>query len=61
MSDYRFPRVPKELLDELEKRWPDKVVDPDKQCPKEAYGAAQVIRFIRYQYDLQQKNILLEN
>jgi len=58
MMDDRFPIVPKELLDALEKRFPDKVVDPKKQCPQEAYGSALVVRFLRYQYDLQQHNIL---
>lgn len=56
-NDKRFPRVPKELLDELEKRFPDRVPDPNV-CPKEAYGAVKVIRFLRSQLNLQQANIL---
>lgn len=56
-NDKRFPHVPKELLEELEKRFPDRVPDP-RECPKEAYGAVKVIRFLRSQYNLQQINIL---
>jgi len=58
MKNFRhFPPVPKELLEELEKRFPDRVPDPDV-CSKESYGAVKVIRFLRAQFTLQQTNIL---
>jgi hypothetical protein len=52
-----FPPVSKELLEELEKRFPDRVPDP-VACPKVAYGSVLVIRFLRSQYNSQQTNIL---
>lgn len=55
--DKRFPHVPKELLEELEKRFPDRVPDI-KDCHQEAFGAVKVIRFLRAQFNLQQSNIL---
>lgn len=56
-NNKRFPHVPKELLEELEKRFPDRVPDPTA-CPKEAYGSVRVVRFLRSQYELQNLNIL---
>lgn len=52
-----FPQVPKELLEELEKRFPDRVPDPTA-CPKVSFGNVQVIRFLRTQFNQQQENIL---
>ncbi len=52
-----FPQVPKELLEELERRFPDRVPEP-VACPKVAYGNVQVVRFLRSQFNQQQETIL---
>jgi hypothetical protein len=57
MNTKRFPIVSKELIDELEKRFPDRVPEP-AVCPKVAYGNVQVVRFLRSQFNLQQSNVL---
>jgi hypothetical protein len=57
MKTKRFPIVSKELIDELEKRFPDRVPEP-AVCPRIAFGNVQVVRFLRSQFNLQQSNIL---
>ena len=60
MSNNKFPTIPKELLEELELRFPDHL--PMKAVPYEDYilrqGQITVIRLLRHQYDLQNQNIL---
>lgn len=60
MSNNKFPLIPKELLEELEKRFPDRL--PDKAVPYEDYilrqGAISVVRLLKHQFDLQNQNIL---
>lgn len=60
MDNQRFPVVPKELLEELEKRFPDRM--PDHPMPHPDYllrqGHSQVVRFLRHQFNLQNQNIL---
>lgn len=53
--DERFPLVPLALLEELERRFPDRCPDPttpDRQVWLAA-GAVQVTRFLRQMYQLQ--------
>jgi len=60
MDNLKFPLVSKELLDELEKRFPDRM--PDNVREYESYlliqGRVEVIRLLRHQFNLQNQNIL---
>lgn len=60
MDNLRFPLVDKELLTELEKRFPDRM--PDHATTIDQYllrqGEVRVIRLLRHQFDLQNQNIL---
>ena len=60
MDNLKFPLVPKELLEELEKRFPDRL--PDNALSFEGYiekhGEVKVVRFLRHQFNLQNQNIL---
>ncbi|CAB4150138.1 hypothetical protein UFOVP562_25 [uncultured Caudovirales phage] len=60
MDNLRFPLVDKELLTELEKRFPDRM--PDTGTTIDQYllrqGEVRVIRLLRHQFDLQNQNIL---
>lgn len=60
MDNYKFPVVSKELLEELEKRFPDRM--PDNHTTLEQYilrqGRVEVIRFLRHQFNLQNQTIL---
>ena len=60
MDNLRFPLVDKELLTELEKRFPDRM--PDNATTIDQYllrqGEVRVIRLLRHQFDLQNQNIL---
>lgn len=60
MDNFKFPTVTKELLEELEKRFPDRM--PDGPVAHEAYlylqGQIAVIRLMRHQFTLQNKSIL---
>lgn len=60
MSNNKFPTIPKDLLEELDRRFPDRL--PDKAVPHEDYllrqGAVAVIRLLKHQFDLQNQNIL---
>lgn len=56
----KFPVVSKELIDELDRLYPDKV--PDFETPPDRIrfiqGQVQVVRFLKAHFDLQSKNIL---
>lgn len=60
MDNLKFPLVSKELLEELEKRFPDRL--PDAPTTIDQYlvrqGRAEVIRLLRHQFNLQNQNIL---
>jgi hypothetical protein len=60
MDNNKFPVVSKELLEELEKRFPDRM--PDSALTLESYlekqGEIRVVRFLRHQFNLQNQNIL---
>lgn len=60
MDNQKFPVVSKELLDELEKRFPDRL--PESHTTLEQYilrqGRVEVVRFLRHQFNLQNQNIL---
>lgn len=60
MDNLKLPPISKELLDVLEKRFPDRM--PDSVRDYEEYlvkqGQVSVVRFLRYHFDLQNQNIL---
>ena len=60
MDNLKFPTISKELLEVLEKRFPDRL--PDGPVSLEKYlvrqGNAEVVRLLRHQFDLQNQNIL---
>lgn len=56
-----FPTIPKDLLEALEKVYPNKLPDNPKVTLSEvnfAQGQQQVVTFLRTQYERQNKNIL---
>ncbi|BEP42116.1 hypothetical protein [Variovorax sp. V15] len=58
----RFPPISAELMNELEKRWPDSMpgleATPTVEILRFKQGAISVIRFLRSQFDLQNKTVL---
>lgn len=60
MKNNKFPNVSKDLLDELEKRFPNAI--PTKLISLDEFRAMQgqqeVIRLLRHQFNLQNTNIL---
>lgn len=60
MDNNKFPNISKELLDELEKRFPDRL--PEAHTTHENYllkqGQVSVVRLLRHQFNLQNQNIL---
>jgi hypothetical protein len=60
MDNSKFPIVPKELLEVLEKRFPDKAPDLTDNIDAVRFSSGQVnvVRFLRYQFNLQNQNIL---
>jgi len=61
INNNKFPHVPKDLLEALEWLFPDRVPSPEV-CPKEAYGAAKVTRYLRAQFNKQNTHSnILEN
>jgi hypothetical protein len=60
MDNNKFPTVPKELLDELEKRFPDRLPPTPVELEDYLYlqGQQAVVRLIRHQFNLQNQNIL---
>lgn len=61
MDNLKFPPVSNEVLAELERRFPDRLPEaPSEPIDIIRYkqGQISVIRFLRTQFDLQNKNIL---
>lgn len=61
MDNLRFPTVSKEFLDELERRFPDRLPDSLSESLdliRIKQGQVSVLRFLRSQFDLQNQNIL---
>lgn len=60
MVKLKFPEVSKALLEELERRFPDRL--PDGPVPLDTIrllqGRVEVVRFLRIQFNLQNENIL---
>lgn len=60
MDNLKFPPIPKELLEALEKRFQD--IAPDLQDSIDSIrfqsGQVSVVRFLRHQFNLQNQNIL---
>lgn len=59
-NNKRFPLVSKELLEELEKRFPDIMPEPDQPLDqiRIKQGQVSVVRFLRTQFDSQSNNVL---
>jgi hypothetical protein len=60
MSKPRFPPISRELLQELESRFPDKMPDQEDTIDSIRFkqGQISVIRFLRTTFDYQNRNIL---
>lgn len=60
MDNLKFPNIPKELLEALEKRFQDKAPDLQDTIDAVRYqsGQVSVVRFLRHQFNLQNQNIL---
>lgn len=60
MEDKKFPLVSKELLEVLEKRFPDRLPDYEESLDSIRYrtGQVSVVRHLRHQFDKQNQNIL---
>ncbi|OZB49748.1 MAG: hypothetical protein B7X60_00075 [Polynucleobacter sp. 39-45-136] len=60
MKNNKFPNVTKELLDELERRFPNNI--PAQLISLDEFrviqGHQEVIRLLRHQFDMQNKTIL---
>lgn len=58
----RFPDVPKALLEELEKRFPDRVPENHTSLDDiyRKQGEATVLRLLRNQFDQQTKSVLIK-
>lgn len=60
MDNFKFPQIPKELLEVLEKRFMD--VAPDLSETNDSIrfksGQVSVIRLLRHQFTLQNQSIL---
>lgn len=56
----KFPTIPAELLDELEKRFPDIMPEHDDPLDVIRYkqGQVSIVRFLKHQFNLQNQTIL---
>jgi hypothetical protein len=56
----RLPIVSKELLEDLEKRFPDRMPDPNLTYEQILFqsGQVSVVRFLRSAFEAQTKNVL---
>jgi hypothetical protein len=56
----KFHIVTKELLEELEKRFPDRCPEPDLSLDEIRFkqGQVSVVRFLRAHHEAQSKNVL---
>lgn len=60
MPKNTFPPIPAALLLELERRFPDRMPETDLSADdiRVAQGSVKVIRFLRNQFDIQNKTVL---
>lgn len=60
MDNLRFPTISKELLEVLQKRFPDKSPEWDDPIDQVRFrsGQVSVVRLLQYHFDLQNQNIL---
>lgn len=60
MENLKFPPIPKELLELLETRFPDRAPDLGESLDSIRFksGQVSVIRFLRYVFNLQNQTIL---
>lgn len=60
MEALLLPPISKELLETLERRFPDRMPDPHLTEAEIRFkqGQVSVVRLIRHQFDLQNQNIL---
>lgn len=60
MDNLRFPVISKELLEVLEKRFPDRAPDLDEPLDQVRFksGQVSVVKLLKHQFDLQNQNIL---
>lgn len=60
MNNKKFPPIPKVLLEELEKRFPDVCPEPDLSLDQIRFkqGQVSVIRFLQSNFEFQNRNIL---
>lgn len=62
MQEHPFPHIPKPLLDELDRRYPERSAEPD-WSDRDVWlraGERRVVRFLKEQFRRQNEN-LLEN
>lgn len=60
MDNLKFPPVPKDLIEMLEQRFPDRAPDLTDNIDQVRFKSGQVsiVRFLRHQFNLQNQNIL---
>lgn len=60
MENNKLPNVPKELLEALEKRFPDRLPENMETLDSIRFrsGQVSVIRMLRHHFELQNQNIL---
>ena len=60
MDNLKFPNIPKELLEVLEKWYPDRSPELTDSVDSIRHQAGQVsvVRLLRHQFNLQNQNIL---
>jgi hypothetical protein len=60
MDNLKFPKISKELLEVLEKRFPDRSPDLHDSMDSVRFqsGQVSVVRLLRHHFDLQNQNIL---
>jgi len=60
MDNSKFPTIPKAILDEISKRFPDVMPDASDSLDQIRFqqGQISVVRFLKHQFHLQNQNIL---
>lgn len=60
MENNKFPVVPKDLLEELERRFPDRMppINTDIELLRAMQGQVTVVKYLRHQFNLQNQTIL---
>lgn len=46
-----YPEISRELLEYLQRQFPDRAVDPDVNNPHRAYGQQEVIRHLEFVFN----------